>query len=87
MRRAGNVKKYGFSVKTAEKTNFICPMKDKLASDHKNYYICLKTSVSGIEINRCKIAPKALYFPSKLHKIIISKAYNSAPNLSKKMSY
>ena len=38
--------------------------------------------MSGIEVIRCEIAPKALYFPSKLHKIIISKAYNSAPNLS-----
>ena len=37
--------------------------------------------MSGIEVIRCEIAPKALYFPSKLHKIIISKAYNSAPNL------
>ena len=36
----------------------------------------------GIEVIRCEKAPKALYFPSKLHKIIISKAYNSAPNLS-----
>ena len=35
-----------------------------------------------MEVNECEIAPKALYFPSKLHKIIISKAYNSAPNLS-----
>ena len=25
---------------------------------------------------RCEIAPKALYFPSKLHKMIISKALN-----------
>ena len=38
--------------------------------------------MSGIEVIRCEIAPKALYFPSKLHKIIILKAYNSAPNLS-----
>ena len=38
--------------------------------------------MSGIEVIRCEIAPKALYFPSKLHRIIISKAYNSAPNLS-----
>ena len=38
--------------------------------------------MTGIEVIRCEIAPKALYFPSKLHKIIISKAYNSAPNLS-----
>ena len=36
----------------------------------------------GIEVIRCEKAPKALYFPSKWHKIIISKAYNSAPNLS-----
>ena len=38
--------------------------------------------MSGKEVIRCEKAPKALYFPSKLHKIIISKAYNSAPNLS-----
>ena len=38
--------------------------------------------MTGIEVIRCEIAPKALYFPSKLHKIIISKAHNSAPNLS-----
>ena len=38
--------------------------------------------MSGIEVIRCEIAPKALYFPSKLHKIIISKAYNYETNLS-----
>ena len=38
--------------------------------------------MSGIEVIRSEIAPKALYFPSNLHKIIISKADSSAPNLS-----
>ena len=38
--------------------------------------------MSGIEVIKCEIAPKALYFPSKLPKIIISEAYNSALKLS-----
>ena len=49
MRRAGNVKKYGFSVKTAEKTNFICPLMVKLASDHKNYYRILFLGPKSIQ--------------------------------------
>ena len=49
MRRAGNVKKYGFSVKTAEKTNFICPLKVKLASYQKNDYIILFLGPKSIQ--------------------------------------
>ena len=36
MQRVGNVKNYGFSVKMAKKTNFICSLKVKLYSNHKN---------------------------------------------------
>jgi len=38
--------------------------------------------VSGIEVIRCEVAPGALCFLSKLHKIMVSKACNSAPDLS-----
>ena len=75
------------SVKSAEMTNFICQLKVKLDSHHKNDYIILFLEpksiqkISDLEVIRCEIVPKASYFPSKLHKIIISNVYNSAPNL------
>ena len=41
MRRAENIKNVGFTVKTAKKTNYICSLKVKLDSNHKNNYIFL----------------------------------------------